>query len=91
VASTAAAGPTFYRGWFIAGEPGDTFLALPGWTKGVCWVNGHNLGRYWQRGPQRTLYIPAPYLVTGENELIVLELHATERPVVELRDRPELG
>ena len=41
-------------------EPADTFLATPGWTKGVCWINGFNLGRHWEVGPQRTLYVPAP-------------------------------
>jgi len=89
--SSATGGPAFYRGRFTVTAPGDTFLALPGWTKGVCWINGHNLGRYWQAGPQRTLYIPASLLVKGENELVVLELHGTERRSVEFRDRPELG
>lgn len=91
VRSTAAAGPAFYRGAFEVAEPVDTFLALPGWTKGVCWLNGFNLGRYWDRGPQRTLYVPAPLLRPGTNDLIVLELHHTDRPVVELREQPDLG
>ncbi len=89
--SSATGGPAFYRGRFTVTDPGDTFLALPGWTKGVCWVNGFNLGRYWHTGPQRTLYVPAPLLVKGENELVVLELHGTERRTVEFRDRPDLG
>jgi len=89
--SSATGGPAFYRGRFTVTDPGDTFLALPGWTKGVCWVNGFNLGRYWERGPQRALYVPAPLLAKGENELIVLELHRTERATVEFRDRPDLG
>ena len=88
--SPASGGPTFYRGRFTVAAPGDTFLALPGWTKGVCWVNGFNLGRYWHVGPQRTLYVPAPLLLDGENELIILELHGTERPTVEFRDCPDL-
>ena len=89
--SSTTGGPAFYRGRFTLTDPGDTFLALPGWTKGVCWVNGFNLGRYWERGPQRALYVPAPLLAKGENELIVLELHRTERATVEFRDRPDLG
>ena len=89
--SSTTGGPAFYRGRLIVTEPGDAFLALPGWTKGVCWLNGVNLGRYWCIGPQRTLYIPATLLVQGENELIVLELHGAERPIVEFRDRPDLG
>ena len=84
-------GPAFFRGTFAVDEPADTFLALPGWTKGVCWLNGFNLGRHWEIGPQRTLYIPAPLLKAGENELIVLELHETAGAVVELREAPELG
>ena len=66
-------------------------VALPGWTKGVCWINGFNLGRYWDRGPQRTLYVPGPLLREGENELIVFELHQPGGRVVEFRDRPRLG
>ncbi len=83
--------PTFYRATFDLTEPADTFLALPGWTKGVVWINGFNLGRYWDRGPQKTLYVPAPLLKTGTNQLIILELHGTARPVVEFRDQADLG
>jgi beta-galactosidase len=83
--------PTFFRAHFNVDEPADTFLALPGWTKGVVWVNGFNLGRYWERGPQKTLYVPAPLLKRGENELIVFELHGTSNLSVEFRDRPILG
>ena len=84
-------GPAFYRGKFNIESIADTFLALPGWTKGVCFLNGFNLGRYWEKSPQKTLYIPAPLLHKGENELIVFELHETEKPVVELKDRPFFG
>jgi beta-galactosidase len=67
--------PQLFRAEFTIDAPADTFLALPGWSKGVCFVNGHNLGRYWNIGPQETLYLPAPFLHKGTNELIVLELH----------------
>jgi len=88
----AAELPAFFQGDFeVAGRPADTFLALPGWTKGVAWVNGFNLGRYWSRGPQHTLYVPAPRLHPGRNSLVVLELHGLEKAQVELRDRPDLG
>lgn len=83
--------PTFYKVTFHIDEPADTFLALPGWTKGVAWINGFNLGRYWERGPQKTLYVPAPLLKRGANELIVFELHGAQNPVVEFYDKPELG
>jgi beta-galactosidase len=91
LAPAALDGPRFYRGAFGVDEVADTFLALPGWTKGVAWINGFNLGRYWQRGPQQTLYVPAPLLKRGENEIVVFELHGAEQLTVELRDRPELG
>jgi beta-galactosidase len=83
--------PAFFRGTFNLNDPADTFLALPGWTKGVVWLNGFNLGRYWERGPQQTLYIPAPLLKHGQNELIVFELHGTQSLSVELRNKPDLG
>lgn len=83
--------PTFFRAAFDVDEPADTFLALPGWTKGVAWLNGFNLGRYWERGPQRTLYVPAPLLKHGSNELIVFELHGFHEAVVEFYDTPILG
>jgi beta-galactosidase len=84
-------GPAFHRGFFDLSATADTFLALPGWTKGCAWVNGFALGRYWSRGPQRTLYVPAPVLRTGRNEIIVLELHGSLTGAVELRDAPDLG
>jgi beta-galactosidase len=87
----SADGPAFFRGIFRVDEPADTFLALPGWTKGNAWINGFNLGRYWKIGPTRTLYVPAPLLKTGDNELIVFELHGAEKPQAELRDHLELG
>lgn len=69
-------GPVILRGNFsVSGQPMDTFLNTVGWGKGVAFVNGHNLGRYWPLpGPQITLYVPAPFLKTGENELIIVEL-----------------
>ena len=89
--TTSQSQPTFYKSSFHVDEPADTFLALPGWTKGVVWLNGFNLGRYWERGPQKTLYVPAPLLKRGANELIVFELHGTQQMTVAFRDAPELG
>jgi len=86
-----AGGPAFFRGRFSLNEPRDGFLALPGWTKGVVWVNGFNLGRYWERGPQRTLYVPWPALRSGDNEVVVFELHGAARLRLEFSDRPDLG
>lgn len=72
---TLKSGPVFLRGHFtVTGQPMDTFLDTTGWGKGMAFVNGHNLGRYWPSvGPQITLYVPAPYLRTGDNDLILLE------------------
>ena len=86
----AADGPSFHRFTLDIGAPADGFLALPGWTKGMVWLNGFALGRYWERGPQRTLYAPGPLWRAGRNEITVLELH-TPGPAVELRDAPDLG
>jgi beta-galactosidase len=63
-----------YRGTFHLDSVGDTFLDLRGWGKGLVWINGHNLGRYWRIGPQQSLFVPAPWLKRGENEAIVLDL-----------------
>jgi beta-galactosidase len=71
---SAASGPALYRGTFQLNQVGDTFLDLRGWGKGVVWINGHNLGRYWKIGPQQSLFVPAPWLVPGTNEAIVLDL-----------------
>ncbi|WP_308249948.1 glycoside hydrolase family 35 protein [Sphaerisporangium fuscum] len=71
-------------------EPADTFLAFPGFGKGFVWINGVLLGRYWEIGPQMTLYLPAPFTVRGENTITVLELERFGNRI-ELRDRPELG
>ncbi|MFF5256203.1 beta-galactosidase family protein [Streptomyces leeuwenhoekii] len=83
--------PAFHRGTFRVEEPADAFLALPGWTKGQAWINGFPLGRYWNRGPQRTLYVPAPVLRPGANELLLLETHGTTDARVLLTDTPDLG
>jgi beta-galactosidase len=69
-------GPAFYRGTFDVARPGGTFLDLRHWSFGAVWVNGHNLGRFWDRGGLRSLFLPRQWLHPGRNEIIVLELHA---------------
>eukprot|EP00252_Welwitschia_mirabilis_P016812 TRINITY_DN3731_c0_g1_i4.p1 TRINITY_DN3731_c0_g1~~TRINITY_DN3731_c0_g1_i4.p1 ORF type:complete len:419 (+),score=76.50 TRINITY_DN3731_c0_g1_i4:85-1341(+) len=70
--------PTFYGGSFnIVAREGvkDTYISLQGWTKGVAFINSFNLGRFWMpKGPQCNLYIPAPLLHDGQNDLIIFEL-----------------
>jgi beta-galactosidase len=84
------AGPAFGVGEFVQDEPADLFLSTRGWGKGSVWINGVNIGRYWSRGPQHTLYVPAPLVRAGANEIIVLELQAA-RTRVEFVARPDLG
>jgi beta-galactosidase len=74
--------PAFYRGSFYLAQTGDTFLDLSSWGKGMVWVNGHNLGRFWNIGPQQTLYCPAPWLKTGHNEITVFDLNGPQQPCV---------
>jgi beta-galactosidase len=77
--SDSGNGPGFYAGTFQVAAPGDTFLDTRGWTKGTVWVNGHHLGRFWDIGPQQTLYVPGPWLRTGTNEVIVFSFDRPER------------
>jgi hypothetical protein len=68
----------FFKGHFSLDKMADTFIDLSGYKKGLVWINGHNLGRYWEIGPQKRLYCPASWLKQGQNEVIVLDLHQTE-------------
>lgn len=84
-------GVFFAGGQFELAAPADLHLALDGWTKGVAYVNGFALGRYWSRGPQRTLYVPGPVTRAGTNELLLLELQGTTSGRAHLRAAPDLG
>jgi beta-galactosidase len=77
-------GPTFFRGELLIEKPSDTIVHLEGWTKGNLFVNGFNLGRYWEMGPQKTLYLPGPLLKSGMNEIILFELHGTKNKTIHL-------
>ncbi|XP_062135749.1 beta-galactosidase [Drosophila sulfurigaster albostrigata] len=85
-------GPIAYTGSFSVQEVGDTYLNMAGWGKGVAYVNGFNLGRYWPLGgPQITLYVPNELLKVGENSLVLLEyqrcnktVNGSELPAVQL-------
>ena len=84
--------PTFFRGYLeIEGTPADTFLELPSFKKGFVTVNGINIGRYYnEAGPQKTLYVPAPFLKEGKNEIVVFESDASCGNTVEFFDTPML-
>uniref|UniRef100_A0A8C0ZL45 Galactosidase beta 1 like n=1 Tax=Cyanistes caeruleus TaxID=156563 RepID=A0A8C0ZL45_CYACU len=85
-------GPAFYTGTFeTSGIAWDTFVTFPGWSKGLMWINGFNLGRYWTcRGPQQTLFVPGSVLHHGHpNNITVLELEgAPPTPLLLFLDRP---
>jgi len=68
----------FFKSSFNLDKVADTYIDLSKYKKGVIWVNGHNLGRYWDIGPQKRLYCPAPWLKKGKNEVLVFDLHQTE-------------
>ncbi len=68
----------FFRGSFNLEKTADTYIDLSDYKKGVVWVNGHNLGRYWEIGPQHSLYCPASFLRKGKNEIIIFDLHQME-------------
>jgi beta-galactosidase len=84
-------GPVVARGTFDLAGPTDLFLDTADWGKGYAWVNGFALGRYWRRGPQRTLYVPAPVTHSGPNELVVLELEVMADPTARFVDGLRLG
>ncbi len=84
--------PVLYHAQFSLSKVGDTFLDMEKWGKGIVFVNGHNLGRYWKVGPQQTLYLPGCWLNEGMNEIVVFEqindnrkyfLSSVETPVLD--------
>jgi len=68
----------FFKGTFSLSETGDTYFDMSGYSKGMVYINGHNLGRYWDIGPQYRLYCPASWLNKGKNEMLVFDLFRTE-------------
>lgn len=84
--------PVIYNGSFSLSKTGDTFLDMSKWGKGIVFVNGHNLGRYWNLGPQQTLYLPGCWLQKGKNTITVFEqingekhkeIHGQKTPVLD--------
>ncbi|MDR3339700.1 MAG: beta-galactosidase [Candidatus Symbiothrix sp.] len=83
-AQTMADRPVIYEGVFLLKETGDTFLDLSAWGKGIVFINGMNIGRYWQVGPQQTLYVPGVWLKKGENKITIFE-QINREPKTEIR------
>ena len=63
----------FFKGTFHLDSTADTYIDLSHYRKGIVWVNGHNLGRYWEIGPQFHLYCPAPWLKRGDNDILIFD------------------
>ncbi|XP_067364743.1 beta-galactosidase-1-like protein 2 isoform X3 [Channa argus] len=83
--------PGFFQAkLFLDSAPRDTFIRLPGWGKGAVFVNGQNLGRHWFIGPQHFLYLPGPWLRSGENQLIVFEEQKIDDKIV-FAENPDHG
>lgn len=83
-------GPVIQKGTFKLSKVEDTHLDMSNWGKGVVWLNGHNLGKYWFIGPQQTIYVPKEWLKVGVNEISVLELLKPEKNELEARATPIL-
>ncbi len=83
-------GPAFWQSSFEIDEVGDTFLDLRTWGKGIVWVNGRCLGRFWNIGPTQTLYLPGAWLKEGMNTITVLDLIGPEEPQISGLRKPIL-
>jgi beta-galactosidase len=83
--------PAFWRGTFTLEKAGDTFLDLRGWGKGVVWVNGICLGRFWNIGPTQTAYAPGCWLHAGTNEIVILDYTGPQNPEIAGLEKPILN
>jgi len=84
------ASPQIKKGTFTLNTVADTYLDMRKWGKGMVWINGHNLGRYWSIGPQQTLYVPAEWLNKGVNSITVFELLRSGANKLSALDKPIL-
>ncbi len=80
--------PAYYKAEFSLTKTGDTYLDMRTWGKGLVWVNGHCIGRFWEVGPQQTLYIPGCWLKKGKNEIVVLDITGPTLAKVEGLTKP---
>jgi beta-galactosidase len=83
--------PAIWRGEILMDTVGDVFLDVSKWGKGVVWINGHCIGRYWNIGPTQTMFIPAPWLKKGANKVLILDLLGPEEAVLNGLDKPILN
>ena len=80
--------PAYYKATFNLKKTGDTYLDMSTWGKGLVWVNGHCIGRFWEVGPQQTLFMPGCWLKKGENEIVVLDITGPTTPKIEGLTKP---
>ncbi|MGC9198187.1 MAG: glycoside hydrolase family 35 protein [Acidobacteriaceae bacterium] len=81
-------GPCFYRGSVRLSSVADTYLNTAALGKGVVWVNGHLLGRFWDVGPMGTLYLPGAWLHPGSNSVVVMDWNGENAARIRLEDHP---
>ncbi|MCH5175764.1 MAG: beta-galactosidase [Prevotellaceae bacterium] len=80
--------PGYYKATFNVGKVGDTFIDMSTWGKGLVYVNGHALGRFWEIGPQQTLYCPGCWLKKGQNEIIIFDIVGPKEKKIQGLDHP---
>ncbi|EOT40209.1 MULTISPECIES: glycoside hydrolase family 35 protein [Enterococcus] len=85
---TSVTGPAFYKFEVNVDCPADTFIDCRNWGKGCVLVNGFNLGRFWEVGPTGYLYVPAPLLKAGINEIIVFETEGKFNTQLKFSNKP---
>jgi beta-galactosidase len=90
-APSKSSAPGIWQGEFTVEKVGDVYLDVRKWGKGVVWVNGYCLGRYWNIGPTQTMYIPGPWLKKGANKVLVLDIVGPETPVLQGLAEPILN
>ena len=82
LSQASSSSPAYYRASFKVKKIGDTYLDMSSWGKGLVWVNGHCLGRFWEVGPQQTLYLPGCWLKKGLNDIVILDIAGPAKATV---------
>lgn len=86
----SAEGPVYRKAVFKVSDPADTYVDMSNWGKGHVWINGRSIGKYWNIGPTQTIYVPAQWLIKGDNEIVILEQLKPEQESVQFLDHPIL-
>lgn len=80
--------PSFYEFDFDCQDPKDTYLDMSQFGKGVAFINGYNLGRFWQVGPTLSLYLPGRLLEKGMNKITIFETEGIYQTELSLKKHP---